>query len=297
MKNVHLVVIDAQNDFLAPPTSPGYKGTLYVKGAEEEALNLANMVDRLSTKITHIHSTLDSHDPVHIANPLMWKDDYGNHPNPFTLITEADVLSGRWKCALMGQYPFEVNGRRISYQEKCVSYVQQLAKNSRYPLFIWPEHCLIGSEGHNVYPPVAAAYRRWIESQLKGGRNYWIDWVVKGSWPFSEHYSAIQADVPEPNLPNTQINIDLLDTVNRADLVVLSGWAGSHCLANTGRDAVNNFGPNNNPFIDKCVLLTDTCPPVGDQPGSTMFADMRQQFIDEMKSRGMRLATTKDLLA
>ena len=79
--NIHLIVIDPQVDFCDP------SGSLYVKGADQDMQRLATMVRRLKDKIRDIHVTLDSHQIVHIAHPIFWKDGAtGAHPNPFTII-------------------------------------------------------------------------------------------------------------------------------------------------------------------------------------------------------------------
>lgn len=282
---VDLIIIDGQNDFLDP------NGALYVKDAEKEAVKLAAMIKRLGRKITKIHATLDSHHPFHIAHPCMWKDENGNQPNPFTIITADDIRNGKWMCSMLGHYNAS---KKITYQDKVLSYVETLEKNGRYQLCIWPPHCLIGTPGHNVFPALFDAYQYWIGEST----GYpWIEYVTKGDFAWTEHYSAIQADVPDPNVPKTQINADLLTDINNADIVVWSGWAGSHCLANTGRDAVNFFGQGENPFIKKSVLLTDTCAPVQpDPPGTSLFTDMRTNFIDEMKQRGMKIETSDSFL-
>ncbi len=280
---VDLIVIDGQNDFLDP------NGALYVKGADQEALKLKQMVQRLGRKITKFHVTLDSHHPVDIAHPIMWKDQNGRHPDPFTIITADDVRNGKWTCTLLGYFNAE---KKITFQDKTLAYVELLEKNQRYPLCIWPPHCLIGTWGCNVYPPLFEAYQEWINQTTS-----WINYVTKGDYPFTEHYSAIQADVPEPNMPKTRLNTDLLNDINNADKVVWTGWAGSHCLANTGRDAIKYFSQTSDEFVKKSVLLTDVCAPVGDLPGSTMFADMRQQFIDDMQKAGMELSTSETFLS
>ena len=291
MQRVDLVVIDGQNDFLDP------NGALYVQGADKEAELLAAMIDRLGNKIFKIHATLDSHHDIDIAHPQMWKDENGNPPDPFTIITADEVRDRKWTCTLLGNFP----GTTMSYHAKALDYVEQLEGNGRYPLCIWPPHCLIGTPGHNIYPALRDAYESWINRR---GQSPWINYVTKGDYPWSEHYSAIKADVPDGNIPATQINAPLLTTMAQADIIVWTGWAGSHCLANTGRDAVDYFDPPagsppeaKNEFIRKSVLLTDVCAPVQpDPPGTTMFTDMRDNFISEMESRGMKLSTTDQFL-
>jgi nicotinamidase/pyrazinamidase len=116
-------------------------------------------------------------------------------------------------------------------------------------LVSWPEHCLIGSWGHNVHAAVKKALDRWARSKLE-----LVDFVTKGSNPLTEHYSAVQAEVPDPNDPSTMLNGRLIKTLSEADMVAIAGEALSHCVANTVRDIAKNFGEDN---IKKLVVLTD----------------------------------------
>lgn len=265
-RKVHLVVIDPQVDFCDP------SGALYVSGAERDIERLAQMVERLAPKLDDIHVTLDSHRLIDVAHPIFWKDSAGRHPAPFTIIAAGDVEAGRWTPTLPGLY------RRM------LEYVRSLEANGRYPLCIWPPHCLIGSPGHCVMPDLYRALQGW-EAQ----RFAMVDYVTKGSNPWTEHYSAVCADVPDPSDPGTQLNTRLIQTLLDADLVVIAGEAGSHCLANTVRDIAANFGDDS--AIRRLVLLEDATSPV---PG---FEQFQSDFIREMSARGMQVTTTREFLA
>jgi nicotinamidase/pyrazinamidase len=265
-KKVHLVVIDPQVDFCDPA------GALYVTGAEKDVHRLSEMIRRVAPKLDDIHVTLDSHRLIDVAHPVCWKDSSGRHPVPFTIITAADVEAGRWTPVLPGLY------RRL------LAYVRTLEANGRYPLCIWPPHCLIGSQGHCVMPELRDALQGW-ETQ----RFAMVDYVTKGSNPWTEHYSAVCADVPDPSDPGTQINTRFVQTLMDADLVAIAGEAGSHCLANTVRDIAANFGDDS--YIRRLVLLEDATSPV---PG---FEHFQSDFIREMRGRGMQMTTTRDFLA
>jgi hypothetical protein len=54
---------------------------------------------------------------------------------------------------------------------------------------------VIGTWGHNFYYPLEEAFMNWCKET--GG---WVDFVTKGHWPFSEHYSAMRADVVDPEV-------------------------------------------------------------------------------------------------
>jgi nicotinamidase/pyrazinamidase len=266
-QRVELLVIDPQNDFVDPKTA-----ALYVPGAEGDMRRLAVMIDRIRGKLGDIHVTLDSHHPAHIAHPMFWKDSHGTHPAPFTTITADDVERGVWTTTQPGMY------------RKGLAYVRSLRDNGRYELTIWPPHCLIGSEGHAVYPPLFRALCEWERERFGV-----VDFVTKGSNVFTEHYSAVLADVPDPSDASTQINTDVIRTLEKADVVAIAGEALTHCVANTVRDIANNFGDDS--FVSKLVLLTDASSGI---PG---FEGAGDAFMREMTARGMQTSTTVEFLA
>ncbi len=264
--HVELLIIDPQVDFCDPDT-----GALYVPGAERDVARLAAMVRRLAPRLDDIHVTLDSHHFVDIAHPIFWRDSRGQSPAPFTIISAADVESGRWTTTQPGMH------------RRALDYVKALEQHGRYALCVWPPHCLIGSAGHAVMPELFAALTDWEK------RFAMVDYVTKGSNIYTEHYSAVQAEVPDPSDPSTQINTALIQTLMQADLIAVAGEAGSHCLANTVRDIANNFGDES--FVKKLVLLSDATSPV------TGFEAYQTDFVREMTGRGMRLSTTTEFLA
>jgi nicotinamidase-related amidase len=268
---IHALIIDPQIDFCSP------SGSLYVKGADEDMKRLAAMVRRLAPKIDDIHVTLDSHRLVDISHPLWWKDAAGNSPAPFTMISAADLKSGRWETRLP------------SCHARSLVYLQTLEKGARYPHIIWPEHCIIGDTGHNVYPDLAAAIHEWERARFA-----LADFVTKGSNPWTEHFSAVKAEVPDPEDPGTQVNTRLIQTLEEADIILLAGEALSHCLLSTVEDIAANFSDAK--YIQKMILLTDASSSVGDPPGTTLFTDRAAQFLREMTAKGMKTDTTVDFL-
>jgi len=219
-KRIELLIIDPQNDFctekiemISPKTGElelMHQGALYVGGGENDMARLAKMIDRIGDKIYDIHITLDSHRLVDISHPIFWEDGQGNPPGPFTIISYPDVQQGVWKAKNPG------------YQSKATSYVQTLETNARYPLCIWPPHCLIGTWGHNVVPYLFDSLIQWEANNFAN-----VDVVTKGSNPFTEHYSGVQADVPDPTDPSTQLNTGLINTLQEADIILLCGEARS----------------------------------------------------------------------
>jgi nicotinamidase/pyrazinamidase len=278
---IDLMIIDPQNDFCdipqdACPYNPMVMGerimpALPVTGAHDDMLRLASFIRRVGNKLNDIHVTLDSHNPVDIAHPSWWVNAQRENPAPFTIITASDVKAGLWRTA---------NPLAQAYSQ---SYVEKLETGGRYPLVIWPEHCLIGGWGHNVHAAVKGELDAWARKRLEV-----VNYVTKGSNPMTEHYSAVQAEVPDPADNSTLLNTSLIRTLERADIIVVAGEALSHCVANTVRDIANNFGEDN---IKKMVLLTDCASPV------TGFEQLGKDFVAEMSSRGMQLASSADFLA
>jgi nicotinamidase/pyrazinamidase len=265
-KRIELLIIDPQVDFCDPSL-----GALYVPGAEHDMNRLAAMIRRLKGKLDDIHVTLDSHHYIHIAHPIFWKDSNGQRPPVFTRISRADVEDGIWTPIVPSMY------------RRALDYVRKLEQNGRYELTVWPPHCLIGSPGHTVFPELFTALTEWE------ARFAFVDFVTKGSNILTEHYSAVQADVPDASDASTQINTRLIQTLENADIILIAGEARTHCLANTVRDIANNFGDDS--FVSKLVLLKDAS---SDIPGFEIHA---QNFMDEMIGRGMQLSTTIEFLA
>jgi nicotinamidase-related amidase len=268
IKNVHLLTIDPQNDFCIATGPGGEKGTLVVGGADGDMVRLAGFITKNKKRIKEIHCTLDSHQTVHIAHPIFWINSKGERPNPFTTITVDDVKNGTWKAS----YP--------PFQKRALAYVEALAVGKRYQLMIWPPHCIIGSWGASIVPSVSNALIEWeVENFNKVG------YVPKGSNFFTEHYSGIKADVEDPKDVSTKMNTNLIGEITKADEIIITGEALSHCVANTVRDIATEFGDDN---VKKFTFLSDTSSNV------YMCEKLGQDFVKEMVAKGMKVTTTKD---
>ena len=271
MKNTHLITIDPQNDFCIATGPSGQKGQLVVGGAEADINRLAAFINKNRSRISQIHCTLDSHQSAHIAHPIFWTNAKGEHPPVFSVISHEDTVNGVW---------FPSNPRLRPYGEY---YTGELKKHGRYQLMIWPPHCLIGTWGHSLVPVMADALVAWDIGAWK--RLTKVNFVAKGSNVLTEHYSGVQADVPDDSDSSTKLNTGLIDALSQADEILITGEALSHCVANTIRDIANKFGDDN---VKKFVLLEDTSSNVTgcDQLGS--------DFVKELVGRGMKVTTTRD---
>lgn len=251
MDRIDLLIIDPQNDFCSSI------GSLYVKGADDDMKRGAKMISRLGSRIANIHTTLDSHHYFDIAHPVYWKDSKGNHPNPFTIISVKDVENGVWISTVP------------SLTKYSLEYVKALEKGNRYPLCIWPPHCLIATPGFLVFEELRNVLLDW-EIQ----NNEMVDYVTKGSNFKTEHYSAIKAEVPDPTDPSTSINTALINTLMEADIIPVMGEASSHCVLNTLQDIIAEFKDDS--YIKKIVIIEDAMSPV------TGFEKQAQDFFSRI---------------
>lgn len=265
--SLHLLIVDAQQDFCDGPC----RGALAIPGAYDDMSRVARMVNRLAPRIDAIHATMDAHHTVDISHPAWWRDASGNAPPPFTIITAKDIDSGVW------------TPREPARRERSLRYVRQLEVQGNYPLCIWPPHCLIGSAGMSLHPELFAALTDWEAARLA-----LVDFVIKGNNPWTEHYSAIRAEVADPEDARTLPNIDLLQALDGAGTVLVAGEALSHCVRATVGDIARALGTD---CLKRFVFLTDASTSV---PG---FEAYGQAFLAEMRAKGMRTATTETVLA
>jgi nicotinamidase-related amidase len=91
--------------------------------------------------------------------------------------------------------------------------------------------------------------------------------------------------VPDDGDSSTKLNTALIDALNDADEILITGEALSHCVANTIRDIAAQFGVDQ---IQKFTLLEDTSSNV------TSFEKMGQDFVKEMVKKGMKITNTRD---
>lgn len=278
-RKLHLLIIDPQNDFcdlpadyLPPAVGDSKSGpALPVPGAHADMQRVARLIAQGGQGLSDISITLDSHHRLDIAHPMFWMDRSGTPVPPFTQITASQVSTGLYAPRDPGALP------------RVLDYLGKLEAAGRYTLMVWPTHCEIGSWGHNVHADVRAAYNRWEDTTLRT-----VTKLAKGSNPWTEHYSAVQAEVPDESDPGTRINRPFVDMLKQADEVYITGEAGSHCVRVTTEHLVEHWDPAQ---LAKLVLVTDCMSAV---PG---FESQYHQFVDAMRAKGVRIAQAGDVAA
>lgn len=273
----HLLIIDPQNDFCDLPADlipDGYAPSLPVTGAHQDMLRVASLIRDGGAGLSQISVTLDAHHRYDIAHPTFWRTGDGGAVAPFTQISAQQLREGAFVPATAGALP------------RAQHYLDALESAGRYQLMVWPVHCEIGSWGQNIHGAVRAAYNAWEVEQLQV-----VAKLSKGSNPWTEHYSAVMAEVPDPQDPATQLNIPFLDSLVSAERIYICGEAGSHCVkASTEHIADYLQAQQGREALARLVLLTDCMSPV---PG---FEAQQEAFVAAMLARGARLATSTEIL-
>ncbi len=153
---VHLLIIDDQYDFTFP------EGALFVggrsgKGAMTAQDRLCRFIYGNLDRLTQITTTMDTHLPFQIFFPSAHLDQSGRHPAPHTMISAADYRSGRFR-------PNPAMARQLGVdpvwlERQFVHYCEKLEERGKYQLYLWPYHCLLGTNGHRLAGVIDEARR------------------------------------------------------------------------------------------------------------------------------------------
>ncbi len=274
--HTHLLIIDPQNDFCDLPPAycsglpHGTRPALPVAGAHADMQRIAALIDAAGAAIDEITVTLDSHQHIDIAHPTFWQQGDGAAVAPFTPVTAADVRAGRYAP------------RAGANTARVIAYLDALEAAGRYQHMVWPIHCEIGAWGHNVHHDLRRAYNGWEERTARV-----VQKITKGENPWTEHYSAIMAEVPDPEDAATRFNHDFINQLKQADHIVIAGEAGSHCVKATTEHIVQGLDGDGR----KLTLVTDCISPVEG------FELQYQAFLRAMQGCGARLATADSVAA
>jgi nicotinamidase-related amidase len=258
-----LLIIDPQNDFCNPGDANGNGlGSLFVPNADKDMETLAQWVSDNKSKIDGISVTLDSHQVNDIAHPSFWCDKDGNQVPPFTPISAQDVKDGTWIPSFA--------------PKRALEYLEALESNGQFGHFVWPEHCLIGTEGHAVYKPLAESLKDW-------SRDHWqVQYITKGTNPYTEHFGAFQAQIPDAKDPSSQFNQRVTDYLESYQNIYFAGEASSHCVATTLKQLMDE-APG---LAQKLIILEDAMSPVPN------FEDAANDIYQQARDMGIRFSTT-----
>jgi len=255
-------IIDPQVDFHEG-------GNLAVTGAAEDSRKIADLIRKHGEKIERIVVSLDTHHAMHIHHQYFWAGKDDEHPAPFTPITKDDILNGKW------------TPRQPEMKAWALEYVEKLNSGGKFTMLIWPDHCLLGTKGHSVHPPLMEALNEWAVRKMRA-----INWYFKGQNNRAEMYSALKAEVEVLDDRTTSLDRDLIRTLAKHQKVVCCGEAMSHCVNWSTRDLLGGWDKGREGDI---VLLEDCASAV------TGFEEIANTFVADMRQAGVTVFNASDL--
>lgn len=249
---VHLLLIDVQKDFCFP------EGSLFVagrsgRGALDDNRRIAELIYRNLGCISEITTTMDTHFAFQIFFPSFWLTEAGVAPAPHTVVKTEQLRSGKlrpnpaiakWLC----------NGNYGWLLEQVKHYTEQLERGGKYELYLWPPHCLLGSDGHALSGVLQEA--RLFHAFARSAQS-WVE--VKGGNPLTENYSVLRPEVltRHDGAVLAQRNTQFLQTLLAADVVAIAGQAASHCVKSSIDDLLDEILSKAPELARKVCIVTD----------------------------------------
>src|SRR5947208_2999204 len=266
-EKIAVILVDYQHDFVDPT------GTLYVPGSQQDVARFLTWFYANAHRITSIYASLDTHLPFQIFYSSWWKNPQtGEHPQPFTPITVDDVTNRRWGPIIQPDWS--------------IRYVHQLQEQARKDLMIWPYHTMEGTLGHMLVSPISEAIA-WHSA----ARNTQPTYVVKGRTIRTEYYGIFGAEIPDPEDPESSLNVTMLDAVMKHDRVYVAGEAKSHCVLETERQVVGRFG--NQPELLKRLHFLSDCTSSVQHPAID-FDALADAELAAMKQQGVQMVLSSE---
>ncbi len=285
--DLHLLVVDAQKDFCLP------QGALYVAGrsgtgAVDDSRRIAEFIYRNLGLIKNITVTMDSHLAFQVFFPSFWVDPDGQPARPYTAITADDVASGRFRpnphiASWLSGGDYEWLSRQV------LDYCRRLEETGKYTLYLWPPHCILGSEGHALVGLIQEA--RIFHAFARSAQS-WTE--LKGSNPLTENYSILRPEVlsRHDGLPLAEKNTGLIRTLLAADAVAIVGQASSHCVKETIEDLLSEIAAVDPALARKVYVLSDCMSPVV-VPGAD-FTPQAEEALRGFADRGVHVVKSTD---
>jgi nicotinamidase-related amidase len=281
-----LLAVDVQNTFCIPGFElfvGGRSGT----GAVDDNRRLCEFVYRNLGAITQIVPSLDTHHAMQVFHAVWLVDEQGNHPAPYTLVSAADVESGRWRANPEVAAALGIEASRL--QRQLEHYTRRLATGGKYDLTVWPYHAMLGGIGHALASAVEEAF--FFHGIARRSRP---EFQVKGDNPLTEHYSMLGPEVTDgpDGEPLGARNTALVEKLLTFDAVVVAGQAKSHCVAWTIDDLLRDDEVRDR-LAPRTYLLEDCTSPVV-VSGAVDYTDEADAAFERYAAAGMHVIRSTD---
>lgn len=295
-RNVHLLLIDVQRDFCFP------EGSLYVagrsgRGALDDNRRTTEFIYRNLDVLTNVTATLDTHFAFQIFFPSFWVDRDDAPLTAFREIRKDDIDAGEvkpnpavaaWLCG--GNYPWLLKQVR--------HYCAELEKSGKYCLYLWPPHCILGSDGHALVGTIHEA--RMFHAFTRNAQS-WVE--VKGGNTLTENYSVMRPEILtlHDGQPLAQRNTAFLKTLLTSDAVIIAGQAASHCVKSSIEDLLDEIAAQDKELARKVYILEDCMSSVTVPDGrgglAADFTDQAEEALTRFRDAGMHVVRSTDPIA
>lgn len=297
-KKVSLLLIDVQRDFCFPD------GTLYVggrsgTGAIDDSRRIAEFIYGNMAGITSIVPTLDTHVNFQIFSPAIWQDENGQMLQPHDMIDgDLTILRQMQPVGKARPAMYVATALGVPYAwllAYCEHYCRTLASGGKYMLYIWPEHCMLGTVGHTLVGVVdeAVRFHNYVRGSLSG-------YQIKGGNPFTENYSVLGPEVlvSQDGKAVAQKNVGFIRTLLESDAVIIGGQASSHCVKSTIDDLLTEIVARDPSLAKKVYVLADCTSAVAVPDGNggffVDFTDQAEEAFNRFEAAGMHIVQSTD---
>ena len=289
-RRVILLVIDAQKDFCFP------RGSLFVggrsgTGAMDDNDRLARFVYAHLAALTEVVCTLDTHYPFQVFSPAFWRDAAGAPLAAHREITTEDIAALRVRPD-PELASWLAGGDKRWLRRQVEFYCRALERAGKYRLYLWPPHCLLGSDGHALAGVVHEARLFHAYARTSPGG---IE--MKGGHPLNENYSVLAPEVLGRHDGGVlaERNQALIDRLLAADALIVAGQAASHCVKSTLEDLQAAIAARDPALARRVYVLRDCMSSVAvsdpQRPGQFLFdfTPQTEEALGRLAAAGMNV--------
>ncbi len=289
-----LFICDPQIDLIKSDT---FRSAIPIEGSEEAMKKIVGVIDRVGFSGNDPLSTItvmrEFNRTIDINNPNFWVNAQGKNPLPYTIVYHDDVKSGRWIPRDQGVKLRELSDKTI--MDHCLAYTHTVETKHKCPLIIWPENCIDGTRGHNIYPELMGALMQWEREEFAA-----VNFINKTSSNFVEMHGPLYAEFRLKEDESTRYNqngLALVNEIKKADVVGFCGNSLSLSVRVTISQLMRVLTKETKGQYDfsKFHILMDCCSVMG-ALHEVDFPAITATWLDEVQSKGVKLIDSSEFL-
>jgi len=273
----NFLIIDPQKDFCDKNRS------LYVNNADTDMQRLSKYLYSNKENFEKIFITKDIHRKESIFHPTWFIDSDGKNPLPFTNMSISKKYGPYSKII---EYKIESNKEAKEYfvtkesNKEWTFYYLKTLKEHNIIHTIWPEHCIINTEGSEIVDCIKEVLE--LDNQIIRMYNDYrvhdnyikYNIIPKGYNPRVESFSPFKTEVIDPDDENTELIKHILDDILNCDKLFVTGEALSHCVKKAVFD-IKDYLKND---LSKMVFIKNCSSPVSGYEKEAL------DFLEEIES-------------